>query len=82
MPWRIFCVKTKWVCSSRTVVWVLRHYREQREELNAGLTAAILHEDEEQKVPDDVKLVFYAEAELAVRRLSLELETSTNVTVT
>jgi hypothetical protein len=40
---------------------------ETRDELNSGLTAAILHEDEETKVPEEVKLIFYAEAELSVR---------------
>jgi hypothetical protein len=41
----------------------------RREELNASLTAAILHEDEEPKVLDEVKLIFYAVAELGVRYL-------------
>lgn len=46
------------------------------------MTAAILHEDEEPKVLDDAKLIFYAEAELGVRYLFLELGTSTNFVTT
>lgn len=55
----------------------------RREELNTSLTAAILHEDEEPKVLEEVKLIFYAAAELGVRYISLELGTSTKfVTMT
>lgn len=47
------------------------------------MTAAILHEDEEPKVLEEVKLIFYAAAELGVRYISLELGTSTKfVTMT
>lgn len=61
------------------MVCVLRHHREEREELNASLTAALLHEDEEPKVLDEAKLIFYAEAELGVRYLFLELGRSTKL---
>ena len=55
----------------------------REEELNTSLTAAILHEDEEPKVLEEVKLIFYAAAELGVRYISLELGTSTKfVTMT
>lgn len=67
MRWRIFYVKMKLGYLSRTAVRVMESPPETRDELNSGLTAAILHEDEETKVPEEVKLIFYAEAELSVR---------------
>ena len=43
--------------------------------LNASLTAAILHEEDDPVVPEEVKAIFYAAAELGVRYLPLEPET-------
>jgi hypothetical protein len=43
--------------------------------LNASFPAAILQDEEEAVVPDEVKAIFYAAAELAVRYPFLELET-------
>jgi hypothetical protein len=56
------------------VVGVLQSLLATQEKLNAAVTAAILHEDEEPKVAEEVKLIFYAEAELAVRYLPLEMK--------
>jgi hypothetical protein len=44
------------------------------QELNDGLTAAILH-DEDPAVPEEVKAIFYAKVELGVRNLPLTCET-------
>jgi hypothetical protein len=48
--------------------------------LNSTLTAIILHDEEEEEIPDERKAIFYAAAELAVRYYFLFLipDTYTN----
>jgi len=45
--------------------------------LNSNLTAIILHDEEEEVVPDERKAIFYAGAELAVRYYFLFLNPDT-----
>jgi hypothetical protein len=50
----------------RTAVKKFPRHQGTRKVLNSTLTAIILHDDEEEVIPDEKKATFYAAAELAV----------------
>jgi hypothetical protein len=74
MRWNRSCVKMRSACYLRTAVNSLALLG-TREVLTSILTAIILHDDEEDVVPDEKRATFYAAAELAVRYFSLTPET-------
>jgi hypothetical protein len=55
----------------------IQHYRGTRKVLNSTLTAILLHDEEEEVIPDEKKAIFYAAAELAVRYYFLSLNPDT-----
>ena len=65
MRWHHFFFKMRSLCSLRMAV--RSSLPGIREVLNSALTAAIVHDDEEEEVPDYKKAIFYAAAGLAVR---------------
>jgi hypothetical protein len=63
----------------RTVVNYPASPQGTRKVLNSTLTAIILHDEEEEVIPDERKAIFYAASELAVRYYFLFLNPDTQI---
>lgn len=76
MRWDRSCFRMISACLLRTAVKLF--LPGTHDVLNNTLAAAILHDGEEEVIPEERKAIFYAGAELAVRYFVLKPESFTN----